>query len=251
MSQARTRSCASARPELLAERVQPVTRDSGLEDEQAHHPCAQCQDEQIKWRKARAHHRRRPRGEHRQAHGDQDQSQFGRSGGQIGQSKFTCHARCQERVDRQQQIAAQGEHCDIHPNEGRQAQPKDDDEVGQRIHAVIDEIAVIRPLDLAVACQAAIERIAEPVDEKPCDRQPQPLDPVEAEAVACKDGECSAKSHQRQTIRRDPGGQARAQPVEQPPLSDREHVALDPVDAAHGCRRSAGRRCIGDWGTVI
>src|SRR3546814_16820693 len=54
---------------------------------------------------------------------------------------------------------------DVEPHIGAHADRADHQQGCDRIDAVIDEIAIVGPLDAAPAREAAVERIAEPGDE--------------------------------------------------------------------------------------
>jgi hypothetical protein len=93
---------------------------------------------------------------------------------------------------------------------------------------MIDEIAVARPLDFPEPGQAAVQRIPEPVEEISCHRQPQPAATQAAQRVAGENDDRGGQRQAGQLVGRHPAGETRANPGEQPPLLDREHILLDP-----------------------
>src|SRR3546814_6240828 len=72
---------------------------------------------------------------------------------------------------------------DVEPHIGAHADRADHQQGCDRIDAVIDEIAIVGPLDAAPAREAAVERIAEPVDDITGERQAEPFAVEPAEQI--------------------------------------------------------------------
>jgi hypothetical protein len=133
----------------------------------------------------------------------------------------------QERVHGEQQVGDHGEHRHVDPQIGARPKPAEDQQRGEAVAAMVDEIAEARPLDLAVARDRPVERIAEPVDEIARDRERQPRRVQIAERVARADRHRRQEREQGQLVGRDPRRKARADPHEQPLLALGQHIALD------------------------
>ncbi len=130
----------------------------------------------------------------------------------------------------QQHVARHAEQRDVEPDERTEPEPDHEDEIGQRIGAVVDEIAVIGPLDLAVARQAPVEGVAEPLHHIAGHGEPQPAGAHGAQRITRADGEPAGKTEGGEAVRRDEGGQAGTEPRQDPALAKSEHIALDAHD---------------------
>src|SRR3546814_18619373 len=82
------------------------------------------------------------------------------------------------------------------PNIGAPADRADHQQGCDRIDAVIDEIAIVGPLDAAPAREAAVERIAEPVDDITGERQAEPFAVEPAEQITRRDEHRAGRSEE-------------------------------------------------------
>ena len=141
-------------------------------------------------------------------------------------------------MDRQQEIADHRHQRDVEPHIGARADRADHQQRADRVDAVVEEIAIGGPLDSPPARKAAIERIAEPVDDISDQRKREPfaLDP--AQHIAGRDEHRARETERSELVGRDPMGQAGTDPVEQAAFAAREDILLDA--GRHGGRR--GRR---------
>src|SRR5690606_27145803 len=95
------------------------------------------------------------------------------------------------------------------------------------VDTMVDEIAISRPLDPPPAREAAVERVAEPVEQIARERQAEPFVVDPAQHIARRDEHRAEEAERRELVGGHPGRQALAQPVEDAPLAAREDVLLD------------------------
>ena len=176
-----------------------------------------------------------------QAH-DQD-TQFGRAAPEERQAKDAGHVVVDEDVDAKEEIADQGEQSSGHRHVAGEAQPRHDQEVAKRIDGVIEEIAVDRALDMAVACEAAVERIAEPVDRQPERSHPKKGRVASAEDVAREDDDRADDREGRESVGGHEGRQTCTKPIEELTLTPRDDVALDARHTKGLVRHALHHRC--------
>ena len=176
----------------------------------------------------------RPERHHRQGQRDQHQAKLGRTRVEVAQFHLADDLDRQEGVDREQKVTDQRGQSDVEADIGAKPDPGDDQQRRGTVATMVDEVTERGPLDLAVARQAAVEAVAEPLDHEPDDRQPQPARTAVAERIARENHPRAGDPDPGQQVRRKPQRQPRADPCEQAPLGDGEQILLDAVDRGRG-----------------
>src|SRR3546814_9759188 len=97
-----------------------------------------------------------------------------------------------------------------------------------------------RPLDPPPAREAAIERVAEPVDDITRERQAEPFIVDPAQHIACRDEHRAEEAERGELVGGHPGRQALAQPIEDAPLATCEDILLDARRRLGGLDRGLG-----------
>jgi len=107
-------------------------------------------------------------------------------------------------MDRQQQIPRQRHQRHVHADIGAGPHPGQNQQGRQPVATMVDKIAIGGPLDLAKPGQAAIHRIAEPLQDIATNGEPQPMDFQAAGGIAGENGEGSDHAEHGQNIWRHP-----------------------------------------------
>ena len=164
---------------------------------------------------------------HRDGHGDERKAKLGRAGVEVGQLEFAKHARGEIGVDREQEVAAERDQRDVEADIGAEADPGEDQQGGQPVAAMVDEIAEARAFDLAEAGKAAVHRIAEPLDTVTDDGEHQPGGGEVAQHIAEEGDDRADHAERGELVGRHPCGCVGAQVIEQAAFGAREQIVLD------------------------
>ena len=132
-------------------------------------------------------------------------------------------------VGAHQQIERQHEQRRRQREIRRDPQTHHDQALRDQIARMIQEKAVARTLDPAIARQRAVQRIAEPVQEQADDHRPQePRRPMR-QREARRRRHRPREPHGGQMIRRRPGGKSRRQRLQHMPLASRQQARVQSV----------------------
>src|SRR6266550_4649822 len=158
----------------------------------------------------------------------EQQADFGRPDATVGDLEDAEHSRLEIHVDRE---------CEIHDHESerqaevhvwRQPDPETDDGGRERVHDVIDIVAVLGALGAAHARERAVEAVADPVHTEHQARHPEPGGVVRRERVGGPGTHRAERAEHRQVVGSEHARHALGEEPQHPPLDagqQKRHLA--------------------------
>src|SRR5882672_3532769 len=158
----------------------------------------------------------------------EQQADFGRPDAAVRDLEDAEHGRLEIHVDRK---------CEIHDHEAerqaevhiwRQPDPETDDGGRERVHHVIDIVAVLGPLGAAHARERAVEAVADPVHAEHQARDPEPGGVVRRERVRGPGTHRAERAEHRQVVGSEHARHVLGEEPQHPPLDagqEKRHLA--------------------------